>query len=92
MSIYGINKFCRTCLHDKAFRALAKDDPEAAMAKMPLTEAEKDMLRRGDIKALFEYGAHPFLMSYLTRWDIFGVTVALYSARMQQANDWRRAT
>ena len=91
MSIYGINKFFRTCLHDKAFRSLARENPEAALAQMPLSEAEKDMLRRGDVKSLYEYGAHPFLMSFLTRWDLFGVTVALYSERMQQAKDWRKA-
>lgn len=89
MSIYGVNKFFRTCLHDRAFRALAIGDPEAAMAKMPLSAEEKDMLRRGDVKALYEHGAHAFLLSFITRWELFGVTIEQYSARMRQASDWR---
>jgi len=91
MSIYGINKFFRCCLHDKNFRALAKSDPEAAMTKMPLTESEKDMLRRGDVAALYGHGAHAFLLSFLTRWELFGVTVEQYSERIHQAKDWRKA-
>jgi hypothetical protein len=91
MSVYGINKFFRTCLHDKAFRELAKSDPDAAMERMPLTSAEKDMLRRGDVAALYEHGAHAFLLSFYTRWDLFGVTVAEYTERIHQAKDWRKA-
>ena len=91
MSVYGLNKFFRTCQQDREFRALAKSDPEAAMARMPLSEAEKDMLRRGNVKALFEYGVHAFLLSYMTRWELFGVNVARYSESIQQARDWRKA-
>lgn len=91
MSVYGINKLFRTCLHDKDFRALAISDPEAAMSRMPLSDAEKDMLRRGDVAALYEHGAHAFLLSFLTRWELFGVTVEQYSERIHQAKDWRKA-
>lgn len=91
MSVYGINKFFRTCLHDKVFRELAKSDPEAAMERMPLASEEKDMLRRGDVAALYEHGAHAFLLSFYTRWDLFGVTVAEYTERIHQAKDWRKA-
>lgn len=92
MSIYGVHKFFRTCLHDENFRALAKSDPEAAMAQMPLTDEDKDQLRRGDVKALYERGVHAFLLSYYTRWELFGVTVPVYSERIQQAKDWRKDT
>lgn len=92
MSNYGVNKFLRTCLHNPAFRTLAKEDAEAAMAQMPITGEEKALLRAGDVAALYERGVHPFLLSFLTRWELFGVTVQLYSERMQQAKDWRRAT
>lgn len=92
MSNYGIHKFFRTCLHDTGFRALAKSDPEAAMATMAITEEEKDLLRKGDVKALYERGVHAFLLSFLTRWELFGVTVEKYSARIQQAKDWRKET
>lgn len=91
MSIYGVNKFLRSCLHDRDFRALAQSDPEAAMSKMPISEEEKAMLRAGDIAGLYEHGVHPFLMSFLTRWDLFGVTVQIYSERIHQAKDWRKS-
>jgi hypothetical protein len=92
MSNYGIHKFFRTCLHDEAFRNLAKTDPEAAMAQMPIAEAEKALLRNGDVKALYERGVHAFLLSFLTRWDLFGVTLEKYSASIQEAKDWRKAS
>ncbi|MGE3245023.1 MAG: hypothetical protein AB7F96_16850 [Beijerinckiaceae bacterium] len=91
MSNYGIHKFFRTCLHDEAFRNLAKTDPEGAMAQMPISEEEKALLRAGDVKALYERGVHAFLLSFLTRWDLFGVTLEKYSASIQQAEDWRKA-
>ena len=91
MSIYGVNKFLRTCLHDEQFRALAKNDPEIAMTRMAISDAEKAMLRAGDMKGLYEHGVHAFLLSYLTRWELFGVTVARYSESIRQAKDWRRA-
>ncbi len=91
MSTYGVNKFLRTCQMNRDFRALAKSDPETAMAQMPLTDAEKEMMRRGDIKALYEQGVHAFILSYFTRFELFGVTVARYSESIQQAKDWRKA-
>ncbi len=90
MSNYGIHKFFRTCLHDETFRALAQSDPQAAMAKMPITEEEKQLLRDGDVKALYERGVHAFLLSFLTRWELFGVTIEKYCGRIQQAKDWRK--
>jgi len=90
MSNYGVHKFFRTCLHDRAFRDLALADPEAAMERMPLTDEEKTLLRNGDAKALYERGVHAFLLSFYTRWNLFGVDVARYSASIQQADDWRK--
>lgn len=91
MSVYGVHKFFRTCLHDRDFRALALADPETAMARMPLSDDEKSALRRGDAKWLYEHGVHAFLLSFFTRWSLFGVTVPQYSASIQQATDWRRS-
>jgi len=90
MSIYGVHKFLRSCLHDHPFRALAIGDPEAAMAKMPLSPEEKDALRRGDVAWLYEQGAHAFLLSFLTRWELFGIDVETYSQRIRTASDWRK--
>lgn len=92
MSVYGVHKFLRSCLHDTDFRSRALEDPEAALAQMPLDEAEKRALREGDIAWLYENGVHAFLLSYLTRWTLFGVSVPIYSERIQQAKDWRQAS
>ena len=91
MSVYGIHKFLRTCLHDTAFRELALGDPETALTRVPLTEEEKQALRAGDVAWLYEHGVHAFLLSFLTRWELFGVTVARYSERIHQAKDWRKS-
>jgi hypothetical protein len=89
MSVYGIHKFFRTCLHDKAFRELALTEPEAAMARMPISDEEKQALRDGNVAWLYEHGVHAFLLSYLTRWNLFGVNVPMYSERIHEAKDWR---
>ena len=92
MSVYGIHKFLRTCQHDTTFRRIALDDPEAALAQMPLDEAERRAMREGDIAWLYEHGVHAFLLCYMTRWSLFGVTVPIYSERIHQAKDWRKAS
>jgi hypothetical protein len=38
---------------------------------------------------LYEQGAHPFLLAYLTRWELFGLTVSLYSERIRAARQSR---
>jgi hypothetical protein len=40
---------------------------------------------------LYEWGCHPFLLAYLTRWDIFGLTAAIYNQRIRTAHDPRDA-
>ncbi len=90
MSNYGVHKFFRTCLHDKTFRQLALDHPEAAMAHMPLDETEKELLRTGNAAALYERGVNGYLLSFFTRWELFDVTVEKYSASIQAAKDWRK--
>ena len=85
MSTYAVNKLCREALHDPQFRAALKRDPSSAMALLALTEEERSALLNGDVAWLYERGAHPFLLAYLTRWELFGLTVALYSERIRAA-------
>ncbi len=89
MSIYGVHKLCRSALHDLKVREALKAEPAAAMAQFPLTSDEKQLLLAGDVAALWERGASGFLLSYLTRWDLLGLTVEVYSERMRKARDWR---
>lgn len=87
MSIYAVNKLCRDALHDLAFREALKRDPQSAIAELPLAEDERAALLNGDVAWLYERGAHPFLLAYLTRWDLFGLTVARYSERIRAAHE-----
>jgi len=89
MSVYAINKICRDALHDLAFRDALKRDPAAAMAARDLTAEERRALLAGDVARLYEWGCHPFLLAYLTRWDLFGLTAAVYSERIRTVRDAR---
>ena len=83
MSIYAINKLCRDTLHDPAFRDAVKRDPAAAIAMRDLTAEERTALLTGDVARLYGWGCHPFLLAYLTRWDLFGLTGPLYNQRIR---------
>jgi hypothetical protein len=83
MSIFAVNKLCRQALHDVAFREALKRDPQSAIAPLALTDEERSALLAGDVAWLYERGAHPFLLVYLTRWDLFGLTVHSYSERIR---------
>jgi hypothetical protein len=85
MSIFAVNKLCRDAFHDLAFREALKRDPEAAIAPLALTDEERSALLNGDVAWLYERGAHPFLLSHLTRWDLFGITAHSYSERIRTA-------
>ena len=85
MSAYAVNKLCRDTLHDRAFRAAVKRDPRAAIAPRSLSDDERVALLAGDVAWLYEHGAHPFLLAYLTHWDLFGLTVQIYSERIRRA-------
>ena len=64
-----------------------KADPAKAIADWPLSDAERTALLAGDIKRLYEWGAHPFLLGHINRWDLFGVTPAIYAERIRGARD-----
>ena len=87
MSIYAVNKLCRDALHDPTFRAALERDPRSAIASLALTDAERTALLAGDVAWLYERGAHPFLLAYLTRWELFGLTAPLYSERIRTARE-----
>jgi hypothetical protein len=89
MSVYAIDKLCRDALHDLAFRDALKRDPAAAIASRDLSDDERNALLDGDVVRLYEWGCHPFLLAYLTRWEIFGLTQAIYNQRIRTARDAR---
>jgi hypothetical protein len=87
MSIYQVNRLCHRVFHDAAFREAVKRDPKAAIADWPFTDDERKALLDGDVKRLYEWGAHPFLLAHFTRWGLFGLTDANYSERIRAARD-----
>jgi hypothetical protein len=89
MSVYAVNKICHDALHDLDFRAAVQRDPAAAIASRDLSGEERKALLAGDVAWLYEHGCHPFLMSYLTRWDLFGLKTVVYTERIQKAHDTR---
>jgi len=89
MSVYAVNKLCRDALHDLAFREALKRDPAAAIAPLALTDEERTALLAGDVAWLYEHGCHPFLLAYLTRWELFGLPIPVYSERIRRAKDAR---
>jgi hypothetical protein len=87
MSAYQINKLCHRVFHDVAFREAVKNDPVTAIADWPFSDAERKALLEGDIRRLYEWGTHPFLLAHFTRWGLFGLTPAMYAERIQGARD-----
>ena len=87
MSAYQINKLCHRLYHDRSFRDAVKADPAKAIADWLLGDAERKALLAGDVKRLYEWGVHPFLLGHASRWDLFGLTPASYAERIRGAKD-----
>jgi len=83
MSAYQIEKLCYRALHDLEFREALLRDPTATLAVLPLTDEERDLLTRGEVGRLYEMGAHPYLLSHISRLRLFGVTGEQYRERMR---------
>ena len=92
MSVCALNKLCHRMAGDLTFRDAMKRQPETAIAEYDLTPPEREALLAGDVARLFEMGVHPFLLSFLTRYEIFGLTAAVYSERIRAARDPYRRT
>lgn len=91
MSAYEVAKFCKQCLKNPEVRALALTDPEAALARFDLTDYERTNLLAGEVGKLYTAGCNEFLLSYLVRWNLFGLDTDSYSERMRAAAGTRPA-
>jgi hypothetical protein len=87
MSAYQLNKLCHRLHHDRAFREALQADPGKALADWPLSDAERTAFLTGDIKRLYEWGTHPYLLGHMSRWSLFGVTPTVYAERIKDARD-----
>lgn len=87
MGAYQVNKLCHRLHHDRLFREAVRADPAKALADWPLSDAEREALLAGDIKRLYEWGTHPYLLGHISRWNLLGVTPAIYAERIRGARD-----
>jgi hypothetical protein len=85
MSVYAVNYMCRELLRDHAFRAAMKADPLAALAPLNLTQEEREAVLAGDVAKLYGKGVNSFLMGYLCRFEICGLTLPVYNERIRSA-------
>jgi len=83
MSIYAVNLACRQLIKDKAYRRAMIDDPRRALAGFDLTDDERRAIMEGDVGHLYRAGAHDFLLGYLMRFGVGGLTLPAYNARMR---------
>jgi hypothetical protein len=83
MSVYAVNYLCREVLRDHTFRAAMKADPAAAIASYDLTDEEREALLAGDVAKLYRLGANAFLMGYLPRFEVCGLTLPIYNERIR---------
>ncbi len=83
MSIYAVNRMCHQLMHDKNFRHRMQTVPAEIVAGLDLTDAERDLILRGEVGRLYLLGANAFLLGYLTRFEILGLTLPVYNARMR---------
>ena len=85
MSVLALNHLCRELLRDHKFRTAMKADPTAATANLDLTAEERAALLAGDVAALYRMGVNSFLMGYLCRFEVCGLTLDVYNARIRSA-------
>ncbi|HEY5271840.1 MAG TPA: hypothetical protein VIJ34_01255 [Acidimicrobiales bacterium] len=67
MTLYGVNKVSHLLQADPEFRDLMTTDPAAAIADLPLSDEERTAILDADVAALYQMGAHTFLLSRIPR-------------------------
>jgi len=58
-----LDKALREVIQSDAALAAMKSNPQAFAANRELTDAERDALVAFDVRALYQMGAHPFLLN-----------------------------
>jgi hypothetical protein len=82
---YEIEKICWRSLHDPPFRARLSADVAEAVADLPLRDDLRAALIAGDVATLHRAGVAAFLLGYLPRYGVAGLTLAAYNERMRAA-------
>jgi hypothetical protein len=92
MSIISVNHLCRDVARDRALREAFLRDPKGELAKYPrnFTPTERAALLAGDVGTLYQLGVNAYLMGYLARHGLFGLTGEVYSARVRASEDAKK--
>jgi hypothetical protein len=85
MSVFALNYLCRELLRDHEFRSAMKADPAKAISTCDLTQEERNALLAGDVATLYRMGVNSFLMGYLCRFEVCGLTLDVYNNRIRTA-------
>lgn len=87
MSIYWVNYACRQLIRDLGYRNSMREDPLKALKQFDLSDEERHAIAEGDVVKLYRAGASDFLLGYLMRFEIGGLNLPLYNARMRSLAD-----
>lgn len=83
MSMYALHKFLCQLRNDVDFQKGVQADPEAAIGELKLSDEERDAVRRGDVKTLYDMGAHAYLLQQLSSSRLFGLNRENYFPRIR---------
>ena len=85
MSIYAVDKVCRRVVADPDFRERLRAEADSALraVRPPLSELERELLLAGDVGTLGRMGANFFLLHQLGRFELLGLTLPTYAARIR---------
>ena len=86
MSLYALNYLCRETLRDHGFREAMRTDPRSAVSRFALTEEEREALLAGEVGQLYAMGVNAFLMGYLVRHGLLGLTLESYQQKLAAAS------
>jgi len=85
MTIYAVDHLCRELLRDHDFRTRMKADPAKALSDLELSDDERSAILAGDVAKLYRMGVNSFLMGYLCRFEVCGLTLPIYNERIRTA-------
>jgi hypothetical protein len=85
MSLFAVHAVCRDALYDDRFQTALRDDPQQALAERDLSSPEREALLAGDVARLYAWGAHEYVLMWLARADVLGLTVPGFMQRITQA-------
>jgi len=93
MSIYAVEALCRRVVLEPELREQLRSEPQAALraATPPLSDEERELLLAGDVGRLGRMGASFFLLHQLGRFELLGLTLPEYAARIRQEYAAERA-